>query len=1500
MIYTTISSAKTSDVEKFIQKRATQIPHDYFDAPYWQEVLDIAGGVRGSRRLSLPALQDRAGDSISKDVVKAYFLEVQRRTKHLNAEHARYKTVVESEISAMQAEITETKHATDRKTNALLAKIAELQKVNEQLQHTIHAIANEDNPGSDTPDRMYSADELEHARRCSIMRLTEEYDRKRQEQLEEYLRMQRQAEESRKQTDLAIMEKHRQEFGALIFENKEKMKEMKANYELQMKNMTNTHNLQVEQLLAKIAMQELIPPVKDHGTICRDCDKSKGRIIELEANLDSQLRKNAELKDQLNSSKSSVVNEVMRMSSNISDAVLYSSFSNIEDVMEKTKMQKEIDQLKDAVKKGGKGDGRTKELLDTQLKINKGLLNQIDDLKFKLQMVDRSQTSACSEQERRDIIRKNSSLITMNYISGTIGKTVSSKIASKIEDLQAENDLLKDKLAQEQRVSAILGSQNTTLQLQELKNQLAAARKDNDKLIQQVAQLQVEVQKRSVIDDVSALSLEQARQQLNDEIRLNEELKAVNLSMQGQLINTTTEFTKLQFQHGLTSERIMALRQQIQDLEAQRYAQEKRMRDNAVVGTTASLRRQHSSHMASNIVVNAIASSVQRSVSLKSASFKQNLEAEEVAQLKKTIVDLQKQLTEQDMVYTEKMAAVQMALQNAEMKNEVEAAAKRMNEASANDKTSKDDLLYRQISAAALKTVNETVVASVLNSIDILSRVKSTELFVNDASIDAFDSHFSAELKNQGILVAATGTVQGNTGWYTIDGQFMYFCNINDEFVLMCGPLSESEHALANSHEKLSMNESTVEMNQQFGSVDKNIERSFLDPTDKVVVEMCAIRGNAIQRDRLLRMLQERDDPIDLVIPDIQRVDEPHISLHLSRDDDDTFTMASISVDESIHEAAEAKDANLEQQPRMMHASMDDKGTTPPERKAINQALSSINSSMFIKEGALSPASSVISFSQEGASARVSITDDEGSYISLPDIADDANRNDDSPDCKNSMPNIVTTVIIKMLRKEIKHLKELSIVDSQLISSLKARVYDDDSTMVSDTEYIKFMNKKLLSESNLAALYASESPSNLNRVHSAVSLLSQASPRDEDAGTMNSSRRHSASRHPVLDAVVEELGKESTKSDGNRLHSKPPRSPVKENFSSSDLMGVIKNLREEVAAYRGMLQDDSVIISALKHKLGLEDSDEIEIPGYIGVHSVRTSAPISMNTYTDEDDRRTGEEINDNALGGDFSPRQEGSATDGQFDEENVDLKHKVHILRNLLIQQGSQVRDLMKTLQNGDQGSSYPAPMKFATDQQADLDFEHSISKIGSLDVAKEELIKLYYANQDQLSVIKGYEIQVSSLQSELSHVCENFDKDKEKSAVALKECREDLAAARSSLLDVNNQLEQLKYRNELKQASVQSQLPVSSKQDDERYKMARLIQGRIRIFLAKRHVRTVRQMLAARAANVLFALKYTVQGETGWYAGPDGLLYYFVLDGVRYFYFMKYYHLFIHIVFL
>ncbi len=57
--------------------------------------------------------------------------------------------------------------------------------------------------------------------------------------------------------------------------------------------------------------------------------------------------------------------------------------------------------------------------------------------------------------------------------------------------------------------------------------------------------------------------------------------------------------------------------------------------------------------------------------------------------------------------------------------------------------------------------------------------------------------HVERKAASQGILVACFGTVQGETGWYTTQDQLFYFCAQQDEFMLLCGPITHDIYELA-------------------------------------------------------------------------------------------------------------------------------------------------------------------------------------------------------------------------------------------------------------------------------------------------------------------------------------------------------------------------------------------------------------------------------------------------------------------------------------------------------------------------------------------------------------------------------------------------------------------------------------------------------------------------------------------------------------------------------
>lgn len=68
---------------------------------------------------------------------------------------------------------------------------------------------------------------------------------------------------------------------------------------------------------------------------------------------------------------------------------------------------------------------------------------------------------------------------------------------------------------------------------------------------------------------------------------------------------------------------------------------------------------------------------------------------------------------------------------------------------------------------------------------------------------------------------------------------------------------------------------------------------------------------------------------------------------------------------------------------------------------------------------------------------------------------------------------------------------------------------------------------------------------------------------------------------------------------------------------------------------------------------------------------------------------------------------------------------------------------------------------------------------------------------------------------------------------------------------------------------------------------------QATIRGFLARSRVRRAKLKITAKQSGVLVALDPDHQGESGWYSGPNGMIYYFVLDNVSIDYLSNRYHI-------
>lgn len=131
------------------------------------------------------------------------------------------------------------------------------------------------------------------------------------------------------------------------------------------------------------------------------------------------------------------------------------------------------------------------------------------------------------------------------------------------------------------------------------------------------------------------------------------------------------------------------------------------------------------------------------------------------------------------------------------------------------------------------------------------------------------------------------------------------------------------------------------------------------------------------------------------------------------------------------------------------------------------------------------------------------------------------------------------------------------------------------------------------------------------------------------------------------------------------------------------------------------------------------------------------------------------------------------------------------------------------------------------------------------------------------------------------------------------LSECEIDLVAAKESLTDLSSKVDTAESQLADKEAelvSVKSLLETKDRElltiannglallelNQQQEKSVILLQALARGYNARASTKRLKIHQAAKVSGVLVALKHTVQGESGWYCGPDGSLYYFVLDEV------------------
>jgi hypothetical protein len=304
IIYSTISFSKLESLEKFVKKRSNQYSPELFDYKRWVPVLEVARKIRQHEDdypdvVLLPSSPVRGEAEVtrssnSRDHKTASLLEVQRMVRNLNSEQVRCRSAVQQSLLDMESELFHTKAAAVQTCGELSQTIRRLQKENDELREAMSTQLAKYAAERDVLDK----DRLNKA----IAELNEQSERMiaeirhtKEQQLEDFIQIQKKNEEERKKTELAIMERHRQEFGAMAFEHKTILKELQAKHEIKLKNITNSHNVMVESLMTRIAELEMIPRPVDRGVICRTCSSAEAelsamnqRINDLEAGLASE------------------------------------------------------------------------------------------------------------------------------------------------------------------------------------------------------------------------------------------------------------------------------------------------------------------------------------------------------------------------------------------------------------------------------------------------------------------------------------------------------------------------------------------------------------------------------------------------------------------------------------------------------------------------------------------------------------------------------------------------------------------------------------------------------------------------------------------------------------------------------------------------------------------------------------------------------------------------------------------------------------------------------------------------------------------------------------------------------------------------------------------------------------------------------------------------------------------------------------------------------------
>lgn len=128
-------------------------------------------------------------------------------------------------------------------------------------------------------------------------------------------------------------------------------------------------------------------------------------------------------------------------------------------------------------------------------------------------------------------------------------------------------------------------------------------------------------------------------------------------------------------------------------------------------------------------------------------------------------------------------------------------------------------------------------------------------------------------------LVAVHGTRQGETGWYVRQGHFFYFCLEGEEYLLMCGPITEDMYRLACSDAAEMLNRSTSPQAAQRGrssqssgggsrpvsQAGSNYSGSEDRLHRKIYCDRIALSATRVQIDALLGDAKDREAQLSIV-----------------------------------------------------------------------------------------------------------------------------------------------------------------------------------------------------------------------------------------------------------------------------------------------------------------------------------------------------------------------------------------------------------------------------------------------------------------------------------------------------------------------------------------------------------------------------------------------------------------------------------------------------------